>query len=149
MAESDPIADARGSVHCLRMQTYRFTDKLQDWARLVKRDVIALWLAARDPRVPWYAKMVAGVVAAYALSPIDLIPDFIPIIGLLDDLLFVPAGIALAVWLIPGPVMADLRIQSAQRKRPRSITGLVVVVFIWTSASAIASWLIWRIWLAG
>lgn len=146
--ESDAIADAGGSVHCPRMRTSRFTDKLQNWARLLKRDVIALWLAARDPRVPWHAKAVAGAVAAYALSPIDLIPDFIPIIGLLDDLLIVPAGIALAVRLIPAPIMADLRIQSAQRKRPRPMIGLLVVLFIWTSALAIAAWFIWKQWLA-
>jgi uncharacterized membrane protein YkvA (DUF1232 family) len=72
-------------------------DKLRGWARGIKRDVMALWLAARDPRTPWYAKAVAATVAAYALSPIDLIPDFIPVLGYLDDLIIVPLGIVLAV----------------------------------------------------
>jgi uncharacterized membrane protein YkvA (DUF1232 family) len=71
------------------------------WARAIERDVVALWIAARDRRTPSTAKIVAGVVAAYALSPIDLIPDFIPVAGYLDDLLIVPLGIALAVRLIP------------------------------------------------
>lgn len=67
--------------------------RLRGWARALKREVIVLWLAARDPRVPLGAKLLAGGVAAYALSPIDLIPDFIPVLGLLDDLLLVPLGI--------------------------------------------------------
>ena len=71
-------------------------DRLKNWARQLKRDVVALWIAARDPRTPWLAKLVAAAVAGYALSPIDLIPDFIPVLGYLDDLLIVPAGIALA-----------------------------------------------------
>ncbi len=78
---------------------------LKAWARRIKRDVVALWLAARDSRVPVAAKVVAGIVAAYALSPIDLIPDFIPILGYLDDLILVPLGIALAVRMIPAAVM--------------------------------------------
>lgn len=142
------IAAAGRSVHISRMRTGRQIDKLKNWARLLKRDVIALWLAARDPRVPWHAKVVAGAVAAYALSPIDLIPDFIPVIGLLDDLLIVPAGIALAVWLIPASIMADLRTQSASRERPRSTTGLIAIVFAWTSALTFGAWLGWRLWIA-
>jgi uncharacterized membrane protein YkvA (DUF1232 family) len=98
----------------------------------LKRDVVALWLAARDKRVPWYAKAVAGGVAAYALSPIDLIPDFIPVLGYLDDLIIVPLGIMLAVSLIPAPLMAELRLAAAERlKRPSSRTGLVFVLAIW------------------
>src|ERR671933_1645183 len=81
-------------------------------ARLLKRDTYALYLAARDPRTPWYAKVLAAVVVAYALSPLDLIPDFIPVLGYLDDLLIVPAGIALAVKLVPAPVMAECRAQA-------------------------------------
>ena len=71
--------------------------RVKQWARAIKRDVVALWLAARDPRVPWFAKVLAGAVAAYALSPIDLIPDFIPVLGYLDDLLIVPLGILATV----------------------------------------------------
>lgn len=74
--------------------------RIRAWARDIKRDVVALWLAARDPRVPVAAKIVSGIVAAYALSPIDLIPDFIPVIGYLDDVILVPLGILLAIRLI-------------------------------------------------
>ena len=75
----------------------RVFERLRQWAHAVKRDVLMLYLAARDPRVPWYAKVVAGCVAAYALSPIDLIPDFIPVLGYLDDMIIVPLGIVLTI----------------------------------------------------
>ena len=87
--------------------------KLKDWARSVKQDVHALYLAARDPRTPWYAKALAVCVAGYALSPIDLIPDFIPVIGYLDDAVIVPFGILAVVKLIPSEVMAESRIAAA------------------------------------
>lgn len=83
--------------------------RIQLCARSLKRDIVALWLAARDPRTPRFAKAVAGVTAAYALSPIDLIPDFVPILGYLDDLVIVPAGIALAIRLIPPELMTECR----------------------------------------
>jgi len=105
--------------------------RLKIWARGVKRDITALWLAARDPRVPLAAKLVAGFIAAYALSPVDLIPDFIPILGYLDDLIIVPIGIALAVRLIPPPIMDDLRIRAEAISRPRSAAGIGVVVVAW------------------
>ncbi|HYE80217.1 MAG TPA: YkvA family protein, partial [bacterium] len=79
---------------------------LRGWAHGIKRDVVALYLAARDPRVPWYAKAAAGCVAAYALSPIDLIPDIVPVLGYLDDLILVPVGILIAVKLVPMALMA-------------------------------------------
>jgi len=113
-------------------------DRLKDWARALKRDVIALWLAARDPRVPWYAKVLAGVVAAYALSPIDLIPDFIPIIGYLDDLLIVPLGIWAAGKLIPVAIMADLRNKALEQEKRTSRAGLVAIVAIWLACIAFA-----------
>lgn len=106
--------------------------KAKLWAKSLRRDIVALWLAARDRRVPWYAKAVAGGVAAYALSPIDLIPDFIPVLGYLDDLLIVPLGIMLAVRLIPSDVMAELRVDAAARlERPSSRAGLIVILAIW------------------
>jgi uncharacterized membrane protein YkvA (DUF1232 family) len=123
-------------------QTLR--ERVKDWARAIKRDVVALWLAARDPRVPYYAKAVAGAVAAYALSPIDLIPDFIPILGYLDDLLIVPLGIAVASRLIPGPVMAELRMRAAQLDKPSSKAGMVAIVLTWIAIAALCAWLIWR-----
>ncbi|MGY3534106.1 uncharacterized membrane protein YkvA (DUF1232 family) [Bradyrhizobium sp. USDA 4452] len=82
---------------------------IKGWARNLKRDSVALYLAARDPRVPWYAKALAVAIAAYALSPIDLIPDFIPVIGYLDDLMLLPLGIWLAISLVPDEVMTECR----------------------------------------
>ncbi len=118
-------------------------EKLRQWARALKRGVVVLWLAARDPRVPWYAKAVAGSVAAYALSPIDLIPDFVPVLGYLDDLIIVPLGILLAGKLIPEPVMADLRAKAVDRKLPTSTAGLIVIVLIWIAAVVLAGWFLW------
>lgn len=119
--------------------------KLVAWARDLKRDVAALWLAARDRRVPWYAKAAAAAVAAYALSPIDLIPDVVPVLGYLDDLIIVPIGVMLAIRLIPPPLMAEFRAEAARAgRRPRSLAGLAVIVLIWL---AIAGWLgvlLWR-----
>jgi len=105
--------------------------------------VVALWIGARDPRVPWYAKAVAGAVAAYALSPIDLIPDFVPVLGYLDDIVIVPAGIWLAVRLIPEPLMREFRAEAARRERPTSRTGMIAVVAVWTAVAAFFVWLFW------
>ena len=97
---------------------------------------MALWLAARDPRVPSLAKIVAGATAAYALSPIDLIPDFVPVFGYLDDLILVPAGIWLAVRLIPPPLMAEFRMLASEKlKRPVSLWAAVVVLLVWIALS--------------
>lgn len=118
--------------------------KAKGWAKRLKRDVLALWLAARDRRVPWYAKLTAGSVAAYALSPIDLIPDFIPVLGYLDDLLIVPLGIMLAVRLVQAPLMSEFR-QEAERwaERPTSRTGLTFILAIWICCFAFALWSLW------
>lgn len=116
-------------------------EPLKRWAKTLKRDVVALWLAARDPRTPTVAKVIAGVTAAYALSPIDLIPDFIPLLGFLDDLLIVPAGIWLALRLIPPVLMAELRETAGARDRPRSLAGAAAVVGIWLGAVALSGWL--------
>ncbi|MEO5938609.1 MAG: DUF1232 domain-containing protein [Sphingomonas sp.] len=114
-------------------------EALKRWARMLKRDVVALWLAARDPRVPWMAKAVAGAVAAYALSPIDLIPDVIPVLGYLDDLLIVPAGIWLAVRMIPPALMAEFRSNAAARAtRPVSRRAALVIVGLWLAAVVLA-----------
>ena len=78
---------------------------LQSWAKSIKRDVYAVYLAARDPRTPWYAKVLGACVAGYALSPIDLVPDFIPVLGYLDDLVIVPIGIIVVIKLIPPEVL--------------------------------------------
>ncbi|WNJ87982.1 YkvA family protein [Bosea sp. 685] len=110
-------------------------DALKAWARTVKRDVVALWIAARDGRTPTLAKITAAAVAAYALSPIDLIPDFISVLGYLDDLLILPLGIMLAVKLIPPPLMIEFREAAGKRiERPVSRAGLAFVVIIWIAA---------------
>jgi len=114
---------------------------LKAWAGRLQRDVVALWLAARDPRTPWSAKALAGFVAAYALSPIDLIPDFIPVLGYLDDLLIVPAGIWLAVRLVPPLLMAEFREQAESRAKPRSHIGAAVIVILWLLAAGLILWL--------
>lgn len=112
---------------------------LKAWARELKRDVVALWIAARDRRTPLVAKLLAASVAAYALSPIDLIPDFIPVLGYLDDLLIVPLGILLAVRLVPPPLMEEFRIAAtAQAGRPVSRTAAVIVVGLWFAGLAAA-----------
>ncbi|KPH77802.1 MULTISPECIES: YkvA family protein [Bosea] len=110
----------------------------------IKRDVVALWIAARDGRTPILAKVTAGAVAAYALSPIDLIPDFIPVLDYLDDLLIVPAGILLAVRLIPLPLMVEFREAADIRlERPVSRVGLAFVAIVWLAAAAMTvNWLI-------
>lgn len=118
---------------------------LKSWAHRLNRDAVALWIAARDPRVPWYAKAAAGAVAAYALSPIDLIPDFIPVLGYLDDLIIVPFGILLVVRLIPAALMVEFRAEAQRRvSRPRSLAGLFSIVAIWLLLAALAAWFAWR-----
>jgi uncharacterized membrane protein YkvA (DUF1232 family) len=98
---------------------------------------VAVYLAVRDPRVPWYAKLVAGAVAAYALSPVDLIPDFIPVVGYLDDLVIVPLGLLLAIKLIPPDVMRELRNAAERHEQPVSRAGAACVVALWVLALAI------------
>ena len=117
---------------------------LRAWARSLKRDTHAVWLAARDPRTPWYAMALGVAVAAYALSPIDLIPDFIPVLGLLDDLLIVPLGLWLTLKLIPGEVMATHRAAAeAAADRQVSRAAALVVIAIWISVSVVVGlWIV-------
>jgi uncharacterized membrane protein YkvA (DUF1232 family) len=117
-------------------------DRLKDWARVIKRDVHALYLASRDPRVPWYAKALAIVVAGYALSPIDLIPDFVPVLGYLDDVILLPIGILLVIRLIPPEIMAEHReLAAAAQERPISRTAAAVIACIWVISVALCGWL--------
>lgn len=110
----------------------RLAERAHRWAREVKADVHALWLAARDARTPWYAKVLAAVVAAYALSPIDLIPDFIPVLGYLDDVVLVPLGVLLVIRLIPGEVMEQHRAAARLAvHQPVSRAAALVIVGIW------------------
>lgn len=109
-------------------------EKWRQRAAQLQRETYALFLAYRDPRVPWYARLWAACVVAYALSPIDLIPDFIPVLGYLDDLILVPLGIALALRMIPPEVMADSRARAQQalaEKQPESRIAAAVIVAIW------------------
>lgn len=111
------------------------------WTRTLKQDVHAIYLAANRPDVPWYAKILAMAVAGYALSPIDLIPDFIPVLGYVDDLIVVPLGIWLVVSLIPKDVMAECRaIASKAEHRPRSKRAAVAIVAIWIFAAVMLGW---------
>jgi uncharacterized membrane protein YkvA (DUF1232 family) len=115
---------------------------IKKWARNTGRDVVALWLAARDSRVPWHAKATAAAVAAYALSPIDLIPDFIPVLGYLDDMLILPRGILLAIKLIPGPIIVELRATAESiAARPISRAGMFAVVATWLLIAAVTAWI--------
>jgi uncharacterized membrane protein YkvA (DUF1232 family) len=120
-----------------------WNSSLNAWAKTVTRDVVALSLAARDPRVPWYAKATALAVAAYAISPIDLIPDFVPVLGWLDELVVLPLGIILAVKLIPPEIMAEHRAAAlAIRARPTSFAAAVVIA-AWIAAAVLATWALW------
>ena len=115
---------------------------LQRWAGELKAQVVTLWFCRRDPRTPLSAKIMAAAVVAYAFSPIDLIPDFIPVLGYLDDLLLIPLGVYLTIRLIPAPVLADARREAdawlAQRRsRPKSYWAAAVVLIIWV---AVAYW---------
>ena len=120
--------------------------RLKDWARTLKRDVMTLWFALKHPDTPWYARVLAAVVTAYALSPIDLIPDFIPVLGYLDDLIIVPAGVWLLLKIVPENVLVDSRAASdkwflEQNGKPRSYVGLIVILVIW----ALAAWAVYRL----
>lgn len=126
-----------------------FIDELRKRARSLKAEIHALYLAARHPLTPWYGKLLVAVVVAYALSPIDLIPDFIPVLGYLDDLILLPLGIAWAIRLIPPSVMAECRerAQGSQGQKPASRVAATVIVLIWAGLSvllAVAGWQAWK-----
>lgn len=115
--------------------------RLRQRARELKRDTIALYFACRDPRTPWYAKVFAAGVVSYALSPIDLIPDFIPVLGYLDDLIIVPLGLTVALRLVPPAVMADSRARAAtMSERPTSHAAAAVIVLAWIVLALLAAW---------
>jgi uncharacterized membrane protein YkvA (DUF1232 family) len=119
--------------------------KLKNRAFILKREAYALTIAVRDPRVPWVAKVFMGLVLAYVFSPIDLIPDFIPVLGYLDDLIIVPLGIALTLKMIPAEVMTEARQQAEELLRqgePISRAGAVIVIVIWLMVLAVVIWLI-------
>ena len=127
----------------------RAMDRWKECAKKIQTETYAVYLAYRDPRVPWYARLFAACVVAYAFSPIDLIPDFIPVLGYLDDLVLVPLGIVLALKMIPQPVMVECR-QKAQevmaQGKPVNRVAAAVIVSAWLLLAALAVYLIVRLW---
>ena len=109
-------------------------ERLKLWAKKLQRETYALYFAIRDPRVPWYVKLLAGMVVAHTFSPIDLIPDFIPVLGYLDDLIITPLGLALALKLIPPEVLAEARLQAETHlveSQGIGRAGMLLVISIW------------------
>ena len=128
-----------------------FSQLLRAWTsrvRQLKTETYALYLAYRDPRVPWYAKVWAACVVAYAFSPIDLIPDFIPVLGYLDDMILVPLGIALAIKMIPPTVLAECRqkAQTSMQDKPTNWAVAVIIVAIWVLVATIVVLQILPLW---
>ena len=120
--------------------------RLESWARRLKIEVYALYLAYRDPRVSWYARVFAAVVVGYAFSPIDLIPDVVPVLGYLDDLIVVPLGVALAIKMIPPHVLAECREKAREAKdRPVNRVAAAVIVLLWIALARLAVRLVARV----
>ncbi|PZX24177.1 conserved hypothetical protein, DUF1232 [Cupriavidus phytorum] len=122
--------------------------RLRQWARGLKGSLLTLWFCSRHPGTPWAARLLGALVVAYAFSPIDLIPDFIPVLGYLDDVLLVPLGIWLTLRMIPAAVKDECRgraeaWQETHAQRPRNRAAAVVIVLVWVALA----WLAWR-WLA-
>jgi len=139
-------ADVGGSSSVGLRPWRRMRERMRAWARRVRDDVLAVYFCARHPDTPWAPKLVALLIAAYALSPIDLIPDFIPVLGFLDEAILLPGAIWVCLRLMPAPVLAECRTQAQawlaqQRRKPRSVAGAVLVVLLWVL-------LLWLGWLA-
>ncbi len=118
---------------------------IRDWAGALRKEVAALYLACRDPRTPWYAKAVGACVIGYALSPIDLIPDPIPVLGYLDDLILIPLGVMLVRRLIPAEVMRDCRARAeAAGAKPTNWVAGGIILMLWIAAGMGLGWWIWR-----
>lgn len=127
------------------------SENLKRWAKRIKRDGVTLWFAGKHPETPWYAKALGLFVVAYALSPIDLIPDFIPVLGYVDDILLLPVLIWLTVKLLPTSVLTECRLQAdqwmaAKRAKPISKAGALMVIVLWI-AVGIAFWTLVIPWL--
>lgn len=124
-----------------------FITRWRRWAHGLKVQVYTLYYAYRNPRTPWYAKAWAAVVVGYALSPIDLIPDFIPVIGYLDDLILIPLGVALAFRLVPKPVLIEskrLAEQDLGSRRKRNWAAAAIIVLVWIAILAVVAYLVFR-----
>jgi uncharacterized membrane protein YkvA (DUF1232 family) len=123
-------------------------EKIKQQARHLKREAYALYYAARDPRVLWYARLLIALVVAHTFSPIDLIPDFIPVLGYLDDLIITPLGIALALRMIPPQVMGEARQRAdvlIQQGKPVSKLGLALVIGVWLVILAMIVWTVIKV----
>ena len=125
----------------------KWTNQLREWARRLKGEIAALWFCTRHPRTPFVAKALAAALVAYAFSPIDLIPDFIPVLGYLDELILLPICIHIILKMVPDPVLIECRADAknwiAQNKpTPRSITAAVVIVLLWMAFF----WVLWKYW---
>ncbi len=119
------------------LENITMLNQLKSQARALKMELLALTIAYRDPQTPWYARLWLAIVLAYAFSPIDLIPDFIPVLGYLDDLVLVPLGIALALRMMPPGVMESARLAAQQQqggKKPVSLVGAAVILLLWLAA---------------
>jgi len=124
--------------------------RLKIWAAALKREVMTLWFACRDPRTPWYARVLAMLIVAYALSPIDLIPDFIPVLGYLDELILLPVGIYLVLKLVPAEALADARARAqawvdSRKPKPRNWIAAAAIVLVWVAVLWAAFLLIWPV----
>ncbi len=124
-------------------------DGLKQRARALKAETYVLYLAARHPGTPWYAKLLVAAIVAYAFSPIDLIPDFVPVLGYLDDLILIPLGIALAIRLVPAEVLAECRARAQERRKLVSRVAGAVIVVIWLSLAGLGLWWAWSVWAQG
>ncbi len=125
------------------LETMSISGSLKNWAKRIKRDGVTLWFAGKNPRTPWYAKALGVFVVAYALSPIDLIPDFIPVLGYVDDVLLLPGLIWLTIKLLPPDVLAECRVQAddwmqTKGAKPTSRVGAVLIVLLWLAVGATA-----------
>ena len=121
--------------------------RAKTWAGALRRDAHAIYLASRDPRLPWTVKLLAIAVAGYALSPIDLIPDFIPVLGVLDDLIIVPLGIWLVIALIPEDLMREYRAMASAAAQPAvSKAAAIIIVAVWISGAALLGWMTFVHW---
>jgi uncharacterized membrane protein YkvA (DUF1232 family) len=123
----------------------KLLDRLRRWASAVGKDTLTIWYAAKHPRTPTVAKVLAVCLVAYAFSPIDLIPDFIPVLGYLDDAILLPLGVLLIIRLIPDEVIAECRRRAAQHlasggRRPVSSAGTVMVIVLWVLAAGVVTW---------
>jgi uncharacterized membrane protein YkvA (DUF1232 family) len=127
-------------------------DRLKKRANGLKGDTYALYLAYRHPGVPWYAKAWAALVVAYAFSPIDLVPDFIPVLGYLDDLVLIPLGVGLAIRMVPTPIMSECRQQAQSylsQAHPKSWQGALFIGLLWLLGVLAAGWIVMRVVGAG